>query len=135
MSQVAAAIYIITRKAGETQGGLMTGGGGTQERAFGTARYGWKIGGDFNYRVFTKYLDRNDAPDLASAANSFDHWHLLHSGFRVDGSLSPVDFLTVQGDIYTGNEGAELVHATVDPPGNVNVVRRAGLAGGNVMGR
>jgi hypothetical protein len=59
----------------------------------------------------------------------------LHGGFRMDGNLSPLDSLTVQGDIYSGNEVAGIIHTTLDPPGNVELVRHAGLSGGNVLGR
>jgi iron complex outermembrane receptor protein len=128
-------INIITKKAGDTQGGLVSAGGGTQELAFGSARYGGKIGGDFSYRVFTKYLERNHTPDLDQADSSFDNWHLLHGGFRVDGNFTPSDSVTFQGDIYSGNEGAEIVHTTLDPPGNENLERRARLEGGNILSR
>jgi iron complex outermembrane receptor protein len=37
-------INIITKKASETLGGLVTGGGGTQEQGFGTVQYGGAIG-------------------------------------------------------------------------------------------
>ena len=127
-------INIITTKAGDTPGGLLTGGGGTQDLAFGTARFGAKIGHNFSYRVFTKYQDKSHSPNL-QGESSFDGWYLLHGGFRVDGNLSPVDSLTVQGDIYGGDEGAEIIHTTLDPPGNVILDRRAELSGGNILGR
>ncbi len=128
-------INIITKKASDTPGGLITGGGGTQERGFGTAQYGGKLGDGFDYRVFAKDLNRGSTPDLIDFDSSHDNWYLLHGGFRIDGKLSPADSLTVQGDIYNGNEGAQLVHTTLDPPGNENVLRRAELHGGNVLGR
>jgi iron complex outermembrane receptor protein len=128
-------INIITKKAGDTPGAMLSGGGGNQERAFGTAQYGGKIAGDFNYRVFTKYLNRSNTPDLEQGDSSHDDWYLLHGGFRVDGNLSPVDSLTIQGDIYRGNEGAEIIHTSLDPPENQNLFRRAALSGGNVVGR
>jgi iron complex outermembrane receptor protein len=128
-------INIITKKAEDTQGGLLTGGGGTQERAFGAAQYGGRIGADFNYRVFTKYLNTDHTPDLDQGDSSQDGWYLLHGGFRVDGKLSPANSLTIQGDIYSGNEGAEIIHTSLNPPENVNVDRRAVLEGGNILGR
>src|SRR6202521_1839262 len=99
-------INIITKQAKDTQGVLATAGGGTQDQAFGTAQYGGKIGGDASYRVFTKYFDHNDLPNLAGQDANNDGWHLLHGGFRVDGSLSTNDSLTAQGDVYRGSEGA-----------------------------
>jgi iron complex outermembrane receptor protein len=127
-------INIITKKAGDTQGTLIASGGGTQERASGTAQHGGKIAGDFSYRAFSKYLDRSHTPDMEGDGSS-DDWHLLHGGFRVDGSLSEADSLTVQGDIYSGREGAEIIHTSIDPPENTNVRTHADLSGGNVLGR
>jgi iron complex outermembrane receptor protein len=128
-------INLITKQAKDTQGVLATAGGGTQEQAFGTAQYGGKIGEDASYRVFTKYHDHNDLPDL-TGRDTNDGWHLLHGGFRVDGSLSRNDSLTAQGDIYSGSEGALIEHITsISPPVNEEVQRRADLSGGNILGR
>ena len=128
-------INVITKQARDTQGVLATAGGGTQDQAFGTTQYGGKIGADASYRVFTKYLDYRDLPDLTGAHIS-DGWHLLHGGFRVDGSLSGNDSLTAQGDIYSGSEGAGIEHiASISPPVTESVPRRADLSGGNILGR
>ncbi len=128
-------INIITKKAGDTPGVLVTGGGGTQEQAFGTAQYGGKIKEGTSYRIFTKYLDHRHFPDL-TGKDASDGWHLAHGGFRVDGSFSKKDSLTVQGDIYTGSEGATIAHiASIFPPDNVTVQRLAHLSGGNVLSR
>jgi len=129
-------INVITRQAKDTQGVLATAGGGTQDRAFGTAQYGGKIGEDASYRVFTKYFDHSDLPDLTGRDVNDDAWHLLHGGFRVDGSLSGNDSLTAQGDIYSGSEGAVIEHvAAISPPVNESVQRRTDLSGGNILGR
>ena len=127
-------INIITKKAGDTPGALLSGGGGTQYRGFGTAQYGGKLGGDFTYRIFTKYLNQAASPDPLGDS-SYDNWSLMNGGFRIDGSLSPVDSLTFQGDVYDGNEGAEITHTVLNPPGNVAVDRRAAIQGGNLLGR
>ncbi len=58
-------INIITKKASDTQGVLLVGGGGTQEQGFGTAQYGGGIGGVASYRVFTKYFNDNHFPGSA----------------------------------------------------------------------
>jgi iron complex outermembrane receptor protein len=128
-------INVITKQAKDTQGTLITAGGGTQDPAFGTTQYGGKIADDASYRVFTKYLDRNDLPDL-TGRNTNDGWHLLHGGFRVDGSLSGNDSVTAQGDIYRGSEGAVIEHiASISPPVNDSVQKLADLSGGNILGR
>ena len=45
-------INVITKKTTETKGGLVTGGGGTQELGFGTVEYGGNLGADASYRIF-----------------------------------------------------------------------------------
>jgi iron complex outermembrane receptor protein len=128
-------INVITKQAKDTKGARGTAGGGTQEQAFGTVQYGGKIGQDASYRVFTKYLDQNNLSDLAGQRSN-DGWHLLHGGFRVDGSLSHDGSLTVQGDLYRGREGATIAHiASISPPDNQIVQRLADLSGGNLLGR
>jgi iron complex outermembrane receptor protein len=127
-------INIITKKAADTQGGLLTGGGGTQAQGFGTLQYGGKIKEGTSYRIFAKYLNNDHFPDL-NGRDSDDGWHLLHGGFRADTNFSGHDFLTTQGDIYTGNEGATVVHTVLVPPENINVQSRAALSGGNVLSR
>src|SRR6202047_3569588 len=76
-------INIITKSAEETQGGLVTGGGGVQAQGFGTVQYGGKINEDNKYRIFTKYASNDHFPDL-NGQDGNDSWHLLHGGFRVD---------------------------------------------------
>jgi iron complex outermembrane receptor protein len=127
-------INVITKSARETHGALITAGGGTAQRASGTAQYGGKLAGDFSYRAFAKYLDIGQSPDV-EGDSSLDGWHLLHGGFRVDGNLTDSDSLTIQGDIFSGREGAEIIHTSLDPPENVNVQRSASLSGGNILGR
>jgi iron complex outermembrane recepter protein len=127
-------INIITKSAAETQGGLVTGGGGSQAQGFGTAQYGGTIKGDSSYRVFAKYLNNDHLPDL-NGQNGEDSWHLLHGGFRVDTNLSTKDSLITQGDIYAVHESAIFVHSTLFPPDNINVLGLAMLSGGNVLSR
>jgi iron complex outermembrane receptor protein len=98
-------INIMTKKTEDTLGALVTGGGGTQEQGFGTTQYGGKFGEARSYRIFAKYLDHDHFPDL-NGQNAADGWHLLHGGFRTDSNLSKNDSLTIQGDLYTGSEGA-----------------------------
>ncbi|MBV9572659.1 MAG: TonB-dependent receptor [Acidobacteriales bacterium] len=128
-------IDIITKKASDTLGGLVKLGGGTQELGFGTAQYGAKVGANASYRIFAKGFDRNHFPNLGGE-NGQDGWHLLHSGFRADASLSQTDSLTMQGDIYGGQEGSQFRRiVSISPPVNQNVNGSAALAGGNVLGR
>jgi len=127
-------INIITKSAGETQGGLVTGGGGSHTRGFGTAQYGGKINEDNTYRVFAKYASNDHFPDL-NGQDGNDSWHMLHGGFRMDSKLSSKDSLMTQGDIYKGNEASIIVHSTFFPPDNMNMNALAPVQGGNVLTR
>ncbi len=128
-------INILTKKAGDTKGGLLTTGGGSDAQAMGTAQYGGRIGNGTDYRVFAKYLNRDSLPELDGTSGD-DRWNLIHGGFRADTSISTNDSLTLQGDLYSGNEGATIVHIfSIDPPVTGNVDSRLEISGGNVLGR
>ncbi len=127
-------INIITKKPQDTQGGVVTTGGGTEEKGFGSARYGGKIGKNAAYRFYTKYFNRGNFVD-ASGRKSVDQWDALRGGFRVDWDASERDLLTVQGDIYRGDMGRTAPIAFLSPPANGTVDVRTNQNGGNVLGR
>ena len=97
-------INIITKKASETKGGFAVAGGGNLDQGFGALQYGSPLGNSTNYRVFAKYFDQAQLPNLAGQHGG-DGWHVLRSGFRVDRVQSPRDDITLQGDLYGGREG------------------------------
>src|SRR5262249_7504997 len=83
-------INIITKSARDAQGGLVEGGAGFEERGFGGARYGGKLGREGHYRVYGKYFTRD------SLLNRSGHltpggWDVLRGGFRVDWKASSRD--------------------------------------------
>ena len=128
-------INVVTKTAADTQGALITADGGTSGQAQGTVQYGGSIRGNTNYRIFSDYLSHNTLPAPGGGSDD-DDWHLLHGGFRADTIISTKDSFTVQGDLYTGAEGATIIHLfSIDPPviGNLGVLNR--MAGGNVLGR
>src|SRR5262249_51333915 len=49
-------INIITKRAGDTQGTFVSGGGGSEPRSMGAVRYGGKLGDNAYYRVYFKYF-------------------------------------------------------------------------------
>jgi iron complex outermembrane receptor protein len=126
-------INIITKKASDTQGVLVTAGGGTEEQGFGTVQYGGTIKGT-SYRIFEKYMNAGAFPGL-TGQDAEDGWHLLHTGFRADTSWSRKDSLTVQGDLYAGDEGEITTHSILSPPENVNLAKFTELSGGNLLSR
>lgn len=128
-------INVVSKSASDTQGGLLAAGGGTEAQAHATAQYGGSIHTATHYRVFANYLNQGALPAFGGGSGN-DDWHLLHGGFRADTYLSTKDSLTVQGDLYNGDEGAVIQHLySVQPPviANLNVVSE--LSGGNILGR
>lgn len=97
-------INIVSRSAKDTQGMLVTGGGGTEEQAFGGVRYGGQIGEATYYRVYGKYQRRDDQATAAGtdAGDSTDHGQ---GGFRIDSFLADDNQLTFQGDLYHNYTG------------------------------
>lgn len=92
-------INIITRPAGQTQGGYVEAGGGNPLDALAGARYGGKWGDSGAYRVYGQYFDRGPEALSDESAGS-DDWHMGQGGFRIDAAPSPRDSVTLQGDVY-----------------------------------
>jgi iron complex outermembrane receptor protein len=100
-------INVITKAAGDTQGGLVTGAAGSQDAALGLVQYGGRVHAG-SYRVFGSYANIGNSPSPAGEQLT-DDWHKLHAGVRSDWSASPRDRLTVQGDLFRARE-----HQTID---------------------
>lgn len=98
-------INIITKTAANTQGGLISGGGGNLEQGFTTMRYGNKLGESAHYRVYGKWFNRDSFED-PNGVNSNDDWTSTRGGFRVDWNVSENSELTFQGDVYDGNSNS-----------------------------
>ncbi|MBZ5644168.1 MAG: TonB-dependent receptor [Acidobacteriia bacterium] len=128
-------INILTKKAADTKGALLTVGGGSDAQAMGTAQFGGSAGSGTDYRIFAKFLNHDSLPELDGFRGD-DRWNLFHGGFRSDTNVSANDSLTLQGDLYWGNEGATIVHIfSIDPPVTDDVDSRLGISGGNILGR
>ena len=115
-------INITTKRARDTQGLLVLGGGGTELRGFTGIRYGGELATNLHYRVHGKFFDR-DSTVLPSGADATNEWHMGQGGFRLDWDASEANLLTLQGDIYDGR--------AAQPGTNGDIT----LGGGNVIGR
>ena len=65
-------INILTKRAEDTQGGLLTVGGGTEEQGFGALRYGGKIGDTGHYRIYGKINNRDEGGDFIEFFDPLD---------------------------------------------------------------
>lgn len=98
-------INIITRKAADTQGGLVDVEAGDYENSV-TVRYGGRIGDDLAYRLYVRDVIDADTP-TAAGASAHDHWSKPQGGFRLDWTPTAVDTVTLQGDAYAGSEAQQ----------------------------
>jgi len=125
-------INIITKKAKDTRGGLVSTGGGNEQR-FGDFRYGGGNGANFDYRVYGKAFDRG--PEFHPDRQNFDGFQMGQGGFRMDWELKGSDTLTLQGDLYKGAMGESVSVATGPTVPTVTVQQDAELSGGNLLGQ
>jgi iron complex outermembrane receptor protein len=114
-------INIITKTAKNSQGGLVTGGGGSALRGTGGMRYGGHLGPDVQVRAYGKDFNR-DSSALPDGRHANDRWHMEQGGIRLDWDASQLNQYTVQGDIYDGREAQR---GTND----------SAASGGHVLGR
>ncbi|HLY75339.1 MAG TPA: TonB-dependent receptor [Planctomycetota bacterium] len=120
-------INIITKKAKDTQGGRITGGGGTQERAFGSTRWGGMIGDDLAYRVYGKSFDRGPGKGVD------DDWDGSQGGFRFDWTPRPSDSVTFQGDYYSVlADGVQTIFSATAPFSRITN-QATEYSGGNLL--
>ncbi len=97
-------INIISKSARDTQGTLLMGGGGNEERFFAGLRYGGKLSEKSYYRVYLKELHRDDGV-FRDGSKAGDDLRQTQVGFRTDSYLVDTDQLTVQGDAYVNEIG------------------------------
>lgn len=114
-------INITTKSAADTQGLYVEGGGGSELRDFGGARYGGTLTSNVFYRVYGKYFDRNSEM-LPDGNEASDSGKMGQGGFRIDADASTQNTYTLQGDLYAGLE-------------DMGAIGNEGLNGGNVIGR
>lgn len=127
-------INIITKNARDTQGFLISAGGGIEERGFGTVRYGGKISDSAFFRVYAKYTNRDDST-LFDGSDGGDWTWMSQSGFRLDWQPSEIDTVTFQGDYYFGELGGKVFRHVFTPPDLIRSPFRSNSEGGDLLGR
>jgi len=112
-------INIITRKSSDTQGGVADVSAGNLQ-GDGYLQYGGRINADTTYRVYgDRFAAGNDYTNAGISAA--DSWHKTQGGFRFDWTPAK-DLVTVQGDLYGGDEEQLLATGQF-------------ISGGNLLGR
>ena len=127
-------INIITRSAHETQGLLLTAGTGTEERAFGTLRYGGTTGEAVHYRTFLKYANRDEL-GKSGDLEPHDAWSALHAGVRIDWQVDEDEEAILQGSLFKVDADETLAVPTLAAPHVAVFEERRSYGGGHVQGR
>lgn len=127
-------INITTKSARDTQGLLVTAGGGTEERGFGSLRYGTKVSENGYLRVYSKYFNRGESA-LRDGSEANDAWNMHRGGLRYDWFPSDENTFTVQGDIYQGRLDQTVAVPTLTAPFQTLLTDEVKTSGGNVLGR
>jgi iron complex outermembrane receptor protein len=127
-------INIITKSTEDTTGGVVTTGTGSEERGFGSFRYGANLGSSASYRVYGKYFNRAELVDAAGRGAS-DGQQLGRAGGRIEWRPSERDQLTVEGDIYRSSLHETPTAVSLADPFATPISRYGELDGGHIMGR
>jgi iron complex outermembrane receptor protein len=99
-------INIETKSAKDTQGTYFEAGGGGVLEDFAGLRYGGTLAPNVDFRIYGKYSSYGDEL-LANGSDAHDGWSHGQGGFRIDGGASSQNTLTVEGDLYGGDEEEE----------------------------
>jgi iron complex outermembrane receptor protein len=107
-------INVITRSAADTQGVLAVAGGGNTEGEL-ALRYGGRLGGDGNFRIYAKgsTFENTMLPDGREVKDAFTRGQ---AGFRADWGGS-VDQFTLLGNFYDGTTEDRPVLGDIDVSG------------------
>jgi len=127
-------INIITKSADETNGTVITGRAGTEERGSFAGRHGFSINDHSSIRAFVKHTKRDNST-LPSGQAGSDDWDIKRGGFRHDNRMLADGELMIQGELYTGNAGQFVSAPSLSSPFTETFSDDASLNGQFILGR
>lgn len=110
-------INIITRHAGDSQGGIVSATIGSEERGTLSVRQGMQLGDERFLRLAAKARRVNESADLQGGSANDDAENLRLEG-RWD-ALVAGDRVSISGNLYRGRSGEEQVLPQLDAPWRV----------------
>lgn len=111
-------INIVTRRAADTLGTLVTARTGVEERYVAGARFGWEPAEDHSARVYVKGFDRRTG--YTDTDDSYDASDGRRAGFRWDWRPETRNTWTLSGDVFQADA------AVRELPTQVQDVRHSG---------
>lgn len=110
-------VNIVTRSARDTQGGLVYGGGGTEERGFGGVRYGGQLTEGVHWRGTLNAVNRDASARLNGAGDTADYTNAQNANFRLDGQTGERDQWMLEANVARYRLQGDYIGVTsVDPP-------------------
>ncbi|HLY73939.1 MAG TPA: TonB-dependent receptor [Planctomycetota bacterium] len=129
-------INVITKNAEDTQGVVLIAGAGTEDRAFGGARIGFKAAEDVYVRTFVQYYSRDGAiSGLDDDREAFDAQWMARTGFRSDWKPNDHDRVTLTAELYEGQSQVSNSVPSLTAPFASTVNERADLRGADFVFR
>ncbi|MGH8125008.1 MAG: TonB-dependent receptor plug domain-containing protein [Rhodanobacteraceae bacterium] len=122
-------INIITRRASETQGGVLEFGYGNHESS-ASIQYGGKLGKNAWYRVYAHDFYQRSF-DNSTGQNAQDRWSAPQAGFRVDWDVDSADSMMLEGNILHSREGQPNAPDVLSSGGNLLARWRHASANGS----
>lgn len=107
-------INIITKKATDTQGGLVSVGAGSNPQHLSQARYGGMAGDNLAYRVSVKHQTTNDLP-RENGEDANDATNQAQALFRIDATPTPDNDITISGSILHSDMAQTLLMTDTFP--------------------
>jgi iron complex outermembrane receptor protein len=126
-------ISIVTKKAKDTQGTLLTAEAGQTNLPDAGIRFGGHSGESLQYRLDAGFGEHPGllTPDRATAS---DRWNSGHGGFRLDWQATARDSLSFDGGAYQGG-GVETSNPLFPIPSSLRVAVPLAFSGGDVRAR
>jgi len=125
-------INIITKPASQTRGVGVSVGVGNVTQGVAELRVGHGNGKGLDYRISAKAF--KGGPQQHSDGASWDKWWLGQVGFRSDWEVSEGSSFTLQGDLYTGDNGQRVSVGVFVPPSQKVLDDPLEVSGGHVLG-
>ena len=127
-------INIITKRAADTQGTLVSFAAGPDERRTG-ARFGTTTGDGTQLRLYALNVDRDDTSRIGTSVNG-GVLRQTRVGMRAEKAVTERDHLTLQGEAFAGNSGGVPSSLPVDSPIRAQAIAMDSYtAGGHVKAR
>ena len=126
-------VNIITKSSEDTQGGLLSAGGGDPDLGFGTLQYGGKLAGNAWYRVYGEGFDR--LKDQFSEGPINDKWYVGDIGARFDLKPDRKDKLFFDVQYIHSRNGVSYLFPKLAPPFTFRDLDYQNADTGHVMGR